>query len=410
MTSRFGITLLVLTLLLSVAVRNATLFLLDVILLFIAFTAWLWGRYCLTGVSYVRRFDSDRLFFGEETDLWIEVVNAKPLPLTWLRAEDEFPQEFEVRRADMKLLHRPQRRLMLNLYSLRWYERVRRRYRLKCDRRGAYDVGPVQMASGDLFGFRIQRTLLERIHTVLVYPKIVPLDQLGLPAAKPLGDFGSERRIMDDPLRMASVRDYQAGDSVRYLHWKATAHRSTLQTKVFDPSAALQWIVCLNTQTLDHIYEGVVTDHLETAIVVAASIAHAGLETGRSVGLLSNSPVRESQHWIQLAASRHPLQGTSILESLAQLVHPPLVPFEQMLHLAALRLPFGASIFAVTPIVNEAIIAALLDLRAKDHPVALITVGRRTQHAIPAELPLYQITQNWTDMQTLQLESVRPAG
>ena len=60
-------------------------------LLIIVFTSWLWGRYCLAGVSYARRFTTDRLFPGEETDFWIEVINAKPLPLTWLRAEDEIP-------------------------------------------------------------------------------------------------------------------------------------------------------------------------------------------------------------------------------------------------------------------------------------------------------------------------------
>jgi uncharacterized protein (DUF58 family) len=275
---------------------------------------------------------------------------------------------------------------------------------LKGERRGTYIVGPVRIASGDLFGFRVQHSLLDYRHTLLVYPKIVALEQLGLPSAKPLGDNGSERHLIDDPLRIAGVRDYQAGDSVRYVHWKATAHRGVLQTKVFDPSAAPHWMVCLNTQTLEHVYEGVVTDYLETAIVVAASLAHAGLETRRSVGLSSNSSIRGAPPWIHIAASRHNVQELRILEALAQLAYPPLMPFENLLRLEALRLPYGASIFAVTPLVNAAIVKALFDLRAKGHPVAMITVGRQPEHPLPLGLPTHCVTQNWTEFEGLKLE------
>ena len=76
MTSRLSFLLIIFALVLSVVARNAELLLLDVIVMIIAFTSWLWGKYCLTGVSYTRHFDADRLFFGEETNLWIELVNA----------------------------------------------------------------------------------------------------------------------------------------------------------------------------------------------------------------------------------------------------------------------------------------------------------------------------------------------
>ena len=41
---------------------------------------------------------NERLFCGEQLELWIEIVNAKPLPLAWLKAEDEFPEDFGVER------------------------------------------------------------------------------------------------------------------------------------------------------------------------------------------------------------------------------------------------------------------------------------------------------------------------
>ena len=50
----------------------------------------------MEAVTYRRRFGSTRLFYGDSTDLRIEVTNAKPLPLPWLRAEDEFASALEV--------------------------------------------------------------------------------------------------------------------------------------------------------------------------------------------------------------------------------------------------------------------------------------------------------------------------
>ena len=383
--------------------RNPLLFLIGVIVSFIAFTSWLWGRYCLAGVSYTRRFETTHIFFGEEIEFWIELVNAKPLPLTWLNAEDEFPQDLPVLLAETRLGTRPRRRLLANVYSLRWYEKVRRRYRVRGERRGVYHIGPAQIASGDLFGFRRQRRLVTDVQTVLVYPKIVPVAQLSLSAARPLGDYGSERRILDDPLQVAGARDYQAGDNVRHLHWKATAHRSTLQTKTFDPSAAPHWMICLNVQTLERLYEGSVTDFLETAIVIAASLAVAGLEARRSVGLVANSNTRDSQEWVHLPASRHTLQATRLLETLAELNSTPLLTFDNLLRLEQPRLPYGASIFAITSLLNDAILGDLLTLRRKGHPAALILVGRQPDRAALPDMPVYVVRENWTELTALNL-------
>ncbi len=405
MTSRLSVLLMFIAFVLSLMARNPLLLLLDVIVIFIALTAWLWGRYCLSGVSYARHLETDRLFFGEETNLWIELINAKPLPLTWLKAEDEFPQDLQLLRGELRQSTRPQHRVLTNMYSLRWYEKVRRRYRLRGERRGVYELGPATLASGDLFGFHLRYTQVPAVRTVLVYPKVVPLEQLGLPVARPLGDFGSERHILDDPLRVAGVREYQAGDSMRHLHWKAIAHCGLLQTKVFDPSAAPYWMICLNTQTLEHVYEGVVTDFLETAIVVAASLAYAGLETRRPVGLAATGFIRDGKNYLHIPASRHAQQATQVLEGLAQLSSVPLLTFDHLLRLERPRLPYGASIFAITSLLNEDILNALLDLQMKGHPVALILVGRNPDRPVPPDVPLYLIRENWLDMKALKLVS-----
>ena len=80
----------------SALMRNNLLFLIGLFLLLIAGVSQLWTRYCLAGVGYRRWFGNARLFFGEETELSLEFVNAKPLPLAWLRVEDDITASFEL--------------------------------------------------------------------------------------------------------------------------------------------------------------------------------------------------------------------------------------------------------------------------------------------------------------------------
>ncbi|MDI9549175.1 MAG: DUF58 domain-containing protein, partial [Chloroflexota bacterium] len=84
-------TLLIVLLILAVVLDLPLLMLLCILLGLVQATAWLWQRTCLDALTYRRQLGVNRLFFGEETDLRVEVTNAKPLPLSWLRVEDVFP-------------------------------------------------------------------------------------------------------------------------------------------------------------------------------------------------------------------------------------------------------------------------------------------------------------------------------
>jgi uncharacterized protein (DUF58 family) len=420
MNPRLAALLVALLLLVTLAVRVPALYLLDALVLLMMGASALWGRYCLSAVTYARQFGATRLFCGEETDLWIELVNAKPLPLPWLNITDEVAREAAIHGPasglELQPSSDPQRRLLVNTLSVRWYERVRRHYRVRFNQRGLFDFGPVVLSSGDLFGFRTRYLDLALRERLIVYPKIVPLTHLPLPAARPLGDYALRRRVTADPLRLAGTRDYQPGDNPRHLHWKATARRGILQTKLFDPSAAHQVLIFLNTHTLDYAFAGVVADYLETGIVVAASLANAALDARYPVGLFTNGASRESQRRVRLPASRHTAQLIHILEVLAQLSPLAFQSFEDVVRLESASLPYGATLLIITAVVTAGLLSALLDARAQGHPVVLIfiqpllagdTLERpsASQRLLrDTDLTVHTVTQNWTDLETLTLD------
>lgn len=394
-----------LMLLVSIVLRHNILFLISLLLVLVGGAAELWSRFCLAGVTYHRRFGSTRLYYGEETDVYVEVINAKPLPVTWLSIEDEFPADIDMLTGQVRYSFRPRRRLLVNRLSLRWYERVTRHYRLRASQRGAWKFGPVVFESGDLFGFASQRKEFPEAQTLLVYPRVVPVTALGLPACRPFGDFGAPRRVMEDPLRLMGAREYRSGDSFRHIHWKATARRRQLQTRVFEPSASRSLAIFLNVNTFEYLYEGLDTVLQELAITAAASIARHAWEDGDQVGLYVNSIAQPEGQRIRIQPGSRPDHLTRIWEALARVVIPGPWPIEGVLHMEAGRLRYGTTLVVVTPVVNERLRQALVELQRRDFGVVLITLGQARLDVSPPGVRYYHLggREVWDELETLAL-------
>ena len=406
--SKRTIALIVILALVSVWLRNEALFLVSILWALVAGAAYLWTRYCLAEVTYRRRFGSTRLYLGEVTELAVEIVNAKPLPLPWLRADDPVPAGLHI--ASQQVEEQPQaggtQRHLVNVLSLRWYERVTRRYRLQGLQRGAWPFSGVHLRSGDIFGFNIQRAVLESDDYVLVYPRIVPVTALGLPARHPLGELRNQRRVIEDPLRVMGVRSYTQGDNYRYIHWKATARRQELQTKVFEPSASRPVAIFLNINTTEMFFQGYDWELREYAITVAASLASHLWSDGHPLGLYCNALTPGTAQHIRLRPQAHPGQLEALLGALARIEEGwGRWPLERLLQLEATNLPYGTTVVAISGVVSPRLIQTLHDLRQRGFGVYLLTLGEARLPAPIPNLPYHHIDGNeaWHEVATLEL-------
>jgi uncharacterized protein (DUF58 family) len=202
------------------------------------------------------------------------------------------------------------------------------------------------------------------------------VEQLGIPARQPFGDHKSVQTIVTDPLRLRAVREYAYGDNPRHIHWKATARRGALQTRLFEPSATPQLHIFLNQDTFVHMFEGLDPQTLELAITVAASVANFALEEGWMVGLQVNAFAPNSDRQSKIPPSRDAGQFTRILESLARIKGWSGLPMEALIRSQRYTFPRGATLVVVTGVVTGDLLDVLLSLRRAGHPVTLIeTVG-----------------------------------
>src|SRR5205823_3339540 len=143
------------------------------------------------------------------------------------------------------------------------------------------------MESGDLFGLHRRYRADTEPHFLLVYPQVVPLLGYDLASRRPIGDVRIMHRLFEDPTRIGGVRQYEAGDPMNRVHWRATARTGVLHSKVYEPSTLAGATLLLDFHKAGYHRRGE-PFRSELAVTAAASLANAVFQMGQQVGLVSN--------------------------------------------------------------------------------------------------------------------------
>lgn len=254
----------------------------------VAFVPNLWYRYALRHLVVRQQVNHHNVFYGEEITLSVSIENHKFLPLPWLRIENKIVPPLAVISKKAWQLQDLRRDMLAGTWLLWAFQRVTRQYRLRCQERGFHRFGPVRLHSSDPFGWLECEVTVPALESLVVYPLIAPLEALGLSSIHPLGEHTTARHLLEDPLRVAGVRDYVMGDDPRRIHWKASAHAGTLRSKVYETPALRRLLLLLDVWNYSEEAKG--TDHeiQELTIAVAASLGMWALDEGYMVGLLAN--------------------------------------------------------------------------------------------------------------------------
>lgn len=314
----------------------------------------------------VNRQYTTRAFLGETVPVKVTVTNKSRFPLPWLLIHESIA----VHLRGHQTLHR--------IITLNGRETAHFTYTLYAGRRGYYQIGPLRLATSDLFGLMPDQIGQVPVAYITVYPRIIPLSQLGFPSRLPFGTIAGKQRLFEDPARPMGVRHFRSGDSQRQINWKASAHTRQLMVKTFQPAISLETAVLLDLNSSSYERKGRYGS-VEWAITVAASFAAHLVDQKQAVGLLTNGfdPLAIDLEGIELefdgesgrllssdvAKLRQtpqrlipPVIGTGngrahlmkILERLARLEHEETIPLNQWAISACLGLNWGVTILAIT--------------------------------------------------------------
>ncbi len=398
--------------LVGVLFRQQALVLIGIGIALVAFALRIWWDFSLVATTYIRQFSTRRAFHGDQVTVTLETTNAKPLPVTRLEVAELVTENVTIPNRTLARTEVANRRLFRTLFSLGFYERVDYHYTFQTHRRGWYRFGPATLTATDPFGLVRRKRRFEEVNGVLAFPRVVPMSQVIVPARQPYGDFKPPQQLIEDPMRIAGVREYVPGDNPRRIHWRATARTGQLQTRVSEPSATPVAAIFLDTITFSHIWEGQQSDLLELAVVMASSLSAQLLKGRHQVGMYANAPIPELSRSVRIPPGRRPGQLTQILERLAMIAPAFGERIEQMMTAEIPKLPWGATMVVITCRVTPTMQRMLLRLaRATGNQrVVLVTIGERPELVpeLRRRVPVYHLgtKERWDEIEQITLESI----
>jgi uncharacterized protein (DUF58 family) len=368
------------------------------VLLAVMLGSRLLARVWIANLSATRTCDGLVREVGEVVTVELVIRNTGMLPVPWVILEDRLPPAaFDQKPPRLRIKGKRMQIRMLWAKST-----VKSTYEITCDMRGYYQIGPMVMESGDLFGLHRRYRVDAEPHYLLVYPKVLPLGGYDLASRRPIGDVRLIHRLYEDPTRIAGVRPYQIGDPLSRVHWRATARTGQLHSKIHEPSTLAGATIVLDFHEAGFHRQGE-PHRSELAVTTAASLANALYELGQQVGLVSSGRdavdrIRKEgpQHDFRTrqAAQRHQAMAESserlqpvivetrrgveqfqrIREMLARLEFTSGLTLPQLIEETSARLPRDATVVAVMGDVPVESALTLGNLRRQGFAVAALLI------------------------------------
>ena len=334
---------------------------------------------------------------GEQVAVVVKIRNRGRLPIPWVLVEDSLPKQ--------ALLQLPPRiRVHNRRFGVMQLGRQSKTllYKVEFLMRGYYQIGPLMLETGDLFGLHRRYKVVTDPHFILVYPKVVPLDGYDLASRRPIGEVRITHRLFEDPTRISGVRLYQNGDPLNRVHWRATARTGELHCKTFEPSSVAGATILLDFHT--DRYRAQAEPHCsELAVTAAASLANTVYRLGQQIGFFTNGRdavdrivqegwkhefhsrdtardnigMREQSDRLNpviVETRRGAGQLSQILETLARVELTDGFTFAQLVMETASRLPRDATVVAVLSEVTVETAIVMGDLRRGGYAVSALLV------------------------------------
>jgi len=238
---------------------------------------------------------------------------------------------------------------------------------LRCERWGAFAVGPLLVRAGDVLGFRSWEGRLGEAQMLRVYPSEESLLSLVPPLETQVSTGNQVARARGEGIEFADLREWRPGDRLRRVNWRASALRGELWVNEQHPERNTDVVLFLDTFAEARVQGRSTHDRVVRA---AATLAHAYLQRKDRVGLVGFGGV---------LAWTVPESG---LRQLYAIVDTLLT--SDIVHSYALRgvdvlpprtLPPKALVLALTPLLDERTAGALLDLRARGYDLIVVEVS-----------------------------------
>jgi uncharacterized protein (DUF58 family) len=239
--------------------------------------------------------------------------------------------------------------------------------RLGCERWGGFALGPLLVRACDRLGFHAWEARLGTAESLRVYPSVETLHTLLHPLETQVFVGNQVSRARGDGIEFADIREWEPGDRVRSINWRASARRGELWVNEQHPERNTDVVLFLDTFTDVRLGR---RGTLDLTVRAAASLAHRYLRRKDRVGIVSFGGFLT---WLTPASGTRQLYR--IADSLLQMGAVVSFAAKGIDVLPPRTLPPKALVFALTPLLDVRSAAAILDLRARGFDLVVVEVS-----------------------------------
>ena len=235
---------------------------------------------------------------------------------------------------------------------------------LEARRWGVYDLGPLTIRARDRFGLLVfERTRPSRL-AVRVLPRPEQLRAMLAPLETQVHAGNLVSRARGSGIEFADVRPFLPGDLVRHVNWRVSARRGELHVNQHHPERNSDVVLFLDS--FAEVGAGGRTT-LDLSVRGAAGLAGIYLQGRDRVGLVGFGGIlrwlRPGMGSVQLYRFMDSLLDTRVVTSYA---------WKGIDVIPTGVLPPKALLLALSPLLDERSVGALLDVRGRGFDVAVI--------------------------------------
>ena len=254
--------------------------------------------------------------------------------------------------------------LLLRLHA---GERRELEFTLLCERWDAHLVGEVVLRAQDVFGLLVFEQTLDLRQPLKVYPRGEGLRRLLRPLETQAFSGNQVPRVRGEGIEFADLRPFVPGDRVRRVNWRATARRGEPWVNEAHPERNSDVVIFLDTfAEARREDEGT----LDLAISAAASMVAHYLREKDRVGLVGFGGLI---NWLTVSSGLSQLYR--VLDSLLDTEIFLSYAWKDIDLLPVRTLPPHALVLALSPLLDERSVRALLDLRARGFDLAVVEIS-----------------------------------
>jgi uncharacterized protein (DUF58 family) len=235
---------------------------------------------------------------------------------------------------------------------------------VSCERWGAYLLGETLLRARDPLGVFVYEARVDPRIPLKVFPREEMLRAVLSPLETQVFSGDEVARKRGAGIEFADLRPFAYGDPVRSVNWRASARRGQLWVNERHPERNTDVVLFLDTFAEARRQT---TGTLDLAVRAAATLAARYIRRRDRVGLVSFGGVLR---WLQ--------PGTGLVQLYR--IADALLDTELVLNYAwkdidivpTRTLPPQSLVIAVTPLIDERSVHALLDLRARGFDLAVV--------------------------------------